>query len=69
MTAHPDPHADESMVGAHGSTDDHGGTHGHDDHAHASEKLGPLDPAAWGAALLGIVLGVGIVVALVVASG
>ena len=69
MTAHQDPHADESMVGPHGSTADHGDTHGHDDHAHGGESLGPLDLRAWGAALLGIVLGIAIVVALVVAAG
>jgi hypothetical protein len=42
---------------AHHSTDDHGDDHGHDDHAHAEEPLGPIDIRAWGAALLGVVLG------------
>jgi len=40
---------------------DHGEEHGHDDHAHGSEELGPIDTMAWGALLLGI--GLGLVVA------
>ena len=55
--SHASPHAGESMVGPHGSADDHGGDHGHDDHAHGSgDSLGPIDLPMWGAALLGIVL-------------
>jgi hypothetical protein len=54
---HLDPHAGESTVGPHGAADDHGEDHGHDDHAHATEALGPLDLPAWGAAVLGVVLG------------
>jgi hypothetical protein len=42
--------------------DDHGAEHGHDDHAHGSEELGPIDTMAWGALLLGI--GLGLIVAL-----
>jgi hypothetical protein len=37
--------------------DDHGGDHGHDDHAHAAEELGPVDLPLWGAFIAGIVLG------------
>jgi hypothetical protein len=72
MTAspQPNPHADDSMVGPHGATDDHGETHGHDDHAHAgAATLGPLDRAAWGAGLLGLLLGVAVAVALAMSSG
>ena len=36
--------------------------HGHDDHAHAAEALGPVDVQAWGALALGI--GAGLLVAL-----
>ena len=36
---------------------DHGGDHGHDDHAHAEEALGPIDVTLWGAFVLGILLG------------
>jgi len=67
MTTNPDPHAGEGMVGPHGAPDDHGGDHGHDDHAHGSdEALGPVDVIAWGAGLVGI--GAGLVVALVIAA-
>jgi hypothetical protein len=41
---------------AHHSLDDHGDDHGHDDHAHEGETLGPIDGAAWGAGLLGVVI-------------
>lgn len=40
----------------HGSAD-HGTDHGHDDHAHADEPLGPIDVQAWGALMLGAALG------------
>ena len=57
-----DQHADDAPghpgAVAHHSTDDHGDDHGHDDHAHAEETLGPLDRMAWGAGLLGVVIGV-----------
>ena len=43
----------EGAVGHH-ATDDHGEDHGHDDHAHAEEPLGPIDVWAWGAGALGI---------------
>jgi len=62
-TARPSPHAGESMVGPHGAADDHGEDHGHDDHAHGGEALGPINVAAWGAAVLGIVLGLIVVFA------
>ena len=32
-------------------------THGHDDHAHGAEELGPVDVQLWGAFVLGIALG------------
>jgi len=67
MTATQDPHAGEETVGPHGLADDHGGDHGHDDHAHGGgEALGPVDVFAWGAGLLGI--GAGLIVALVMAA-
>jgi hypothetical protein len=57
-----DQYADDAPghVGAvaHHSTDDHGDDHGHDDHAHAEDALGPLDPMAWGAGVLGVLIGV-----------
>jgi len=67
-----DPH-DEDAPGdagavAHHATDDHGDDHGHDDHAHGEEPLGPLDGAAWGAGVLGVVVGIVIAFFFVLAS-
>ena len=39
------------------SPDDHDETDSHDDHAHGSEALGPVDVQAWGAFAVGIALG------------
>ncbi len=64
-----DPHAGDTTTGPHGSTDDHGADHGHDDHAHAAESLGPIDLPAWGAGILGVLLGLLVVAAVAVASG
>ena len=66
---HADPHASDTMTGPHGSPADHGADHGHDDHAHASEALGPIDLPAWGAGFLGIMLGIVAVVAIAIAAG
>jgi hypothetical protein len=46
--------------------EDHGADHGHDEHGHGSESLGPIDVEAWGAFVLGI--GLGLVVALCLAA-
>jgi hypothetical protein len=43
-----DPHA----------SGDRGDDHDHADQAHAEEPLGPIDLRAWGAAVLGVALGV-----------
>ena len=54
---------------AHGSTGDHGAAHADDAHGHGGgEPLGPLDLKSWGAAILGIVLGLVVVAALLLAS-
>jgi hypothetical protein len=53
---------------AHHATDDHGGSHGHDDHAHGEEPLGRIDIWAWGAGLLGIGLGLLITFAFILAT-
>ena len=68
MTDRHDPHADEATVGPHGAADDHGDTHGHDDHAHGGETLGPVNLQAWGAALVGIALGLVVMVAFIQAA-
>lgn len=61
MTSTPDRHDDDTPAQAgavaHYATDDHGDDHGHDDHAHGAEALGPLDVTAWGAGALGALLG------------
>jgi hypothetical protein len=53
---------------AHHTTDDHGDDHGHDDHAHAEEPLGPIDRAAWGAGVAGVLIGLAIAVCFVLAT-
>ncbi len=64
------PHAHDGMTGPHGSMDDHGGDHGHDDHAHgAAASLGPVDVRAWAYGLVGIVLGLAVAVAMALSSG
>lgn len=51
---------------AHGSTDDHGEDGGHDDHAHSDAMaLGPIDVPRWGAAAVGVLLGLVVVLALI----
>lgn len=45
-----DPHA----------TDAPGDEHGHDDHAHTDAALGPIDVAAWGAGVVGVVIALAI---------
>lgn len=59
---------DDELIGPHGSGD-HGEEHGHDDHAHAVEPLGPIDVVAWTYAALGVVLGLVVAAALAVGSG
>ena len=68
MSHHPSPHAGEAEVGPHGAPGDHGGDHGHDDHAHSEAPLGPVDMRAWGAAILGIALGIVVLVAFIQAA-
>jgi len=66
-----DRHASDASAGPHGSMDDHGESHGHDDHAHSdtSTALGPLDVTSWAAGLGGILLGFAVAIALGLASG
>jgi hypothetical protein len=66
----PDEHGTSKAVeGVHGSTADHGEDHGHDDHAHPSDALGPVDWAMWGAGVLGVLVGLVVTAGLVVATG
>lgn len=72
LTMTTDPHADDAPghadEDAHHTLDDHGGGHGHDDHGHAEDPLGPIDGRAWGAGLVGILLGVAVAAAFVLAT-
>ena len=66
------PHDDDAPghpgAVAHHATDDHGDDHGHDDHAHGEDALGPIDGAAWGAGVLGVVIGLAIAFCFVLAT-
>jgi hypothetical protein len=64
-----DKHASDAAIGPHGSADDHGEAHGHDDHGHAPEALGRVDVGAWVAGLGGILLGLVVGGAMAIASG
>ena len=66
MAERTDPHG---VPDDHDSGDDHGSEDGHDDHAHADVALGPIDTMSWGAAALGVALGLVVVLALVQAQG
>jgi hypothetical protein len=65
---HAAGHDADGMLGPHGSMADHGEMHGHDDHAHVADALGPVDRGLWAAAALGIVLGVVVAVALAIGA-
>jgi hypothetical protein len=65
---HPDDAPGHAGAVAHHPTDDHGDEHGHDDDAHADEALGPVDVVAWGAGLLGMILGLVIAAGFVIAT-
>lgn len=70
MAEKHDAHAGESIVGSHGSTDDHGGAHGHDDHGHgAGESLGPINVQMWAAGVVGVLLGLVVMFAFIQAAG
>jgi len=47
---------------------DHGEDHGHDDHAHASETLGPIDIERWAAFVVGTALGLIVVLGIALAT-
>jgi hypothetical protein len=69
-----DPHATGAPEHAGASGTDHAAAtdrvdaHGHDDHGHGSDTLGPVDAAAWGAGILGVAISVAIAIAFVMAT-
>lgn len=66
----PDVHGTSTTVaGAHGSTEDHGDDHGHDDHGHPVEALGGIDWAMWGVGILGVALALVMTAALAMSTG
>jgi hypothetical protein len=66
---HQDAHASDATTGPHGSMADHGEDHGDDDHAHAEEPEVRFDIPAWGAAILGVLFGLAVVIVIAIASG
>jgi hypothetical protein len=69
-SAHDDDAPGHMGAVAHHATDDHGEDHGHDDHAHSGmDPLGPIDTLAWGAGVLGIVLGLAVAFAFASSTG
>jgi hypothetical protein len=53
----------EGAVALH-APDDQGEEHGHDDHGHGDyDILGPIDVVAWGAGVVGVVLGLAVALA------
>jgi hypothetical protein len=65
MDAHAAP---EPAAAQAGHAPRRGGT-GHDDHSNVSDPLGPIDLTAWGAGILGIVLGLVVAAGLLIAAG
>ncbi len=45
-----------------------GAAHGHDDHGHAADALGPIDWKMWGAGLLGVIAALAVVVTAVLGT-
>ena len=69
MTGHAGDVPGHEGAVSHHETTDHGEDHGHDDHAHGEEALGPIDVAAWGAGVLGVAVGLVITACFVIATG
>jgi len=62
------PAMSDTDHGAHGAPAAHGTGHGHDDHGHAADTLGPIDWTMWGVGVLGVVVAAIIVVGFVIAT-
>ena len=68
-TRHADDGPGHAGAVDHHQTDDHGDDAEHDDHAHTEEPLGPIDVPAWGAGIAGVLLGLAVALAFVLATG
>jgi hypothetical protein len=55
--------------GAQGAADAHGTGHGHDEHGHAVDALGPIDWTMWSVGLLGVIMAVVVAAGFAAASG
>ena len=67
-STHLDDEPGHASAVDHHAADDHGDDHGHDDHAHGDEALGPIDVRAWGAGLVGVILGLAVTVCFILAT-
>lgn len=68
MTTHDSDVPGHDGESGHPATGDQGADHGHDDHAAGEVALGPIDWFAWGAGLLGVILGAVVTLAFVLAT-
>ena len=64
-----DAHDSPTTGDQHAHVDDHGGDHGHDDHGHEADTLGPVDGLAWGAGAVGILLGLVVAACFALSTG
>jgi hypothetical protein len=66
---HATPHNPGDVEDETHGVGDHGEDHGHDDHAHESEPLGPVDVYAWAAFAAGAGLGLVVAFCIALANG
>jgi hypothetical protein len=55
--------------GAHATAPASGTGHGHDDHGHAADTLGPIAWKMWGAGILGVLAALAVLIGVVLATG
>ena len=60
-------HGARGAAAAHGTGHDDG--HGHDEHGHAADKLGPIDWLMWSVGVLGVVVAMAVTAGFAVATG
>jgi len=69
MSSHDSDAPGHEGAVSHHETTDHGEDHGHDDHGHGEDALGPIDVAAWGAGAIGLAVGAGVALCFALATG